>query len=412
VSAVVNPSYPLEIEAWWLQQILQRFNLKSEQAALKVLAPYADQLSKSFTSERTGDFKSCYESKQNQLAYGIYFFPQTYVRTLFPVAELLNFRKWQPSCVSATELETLDPVKAAKKNASNDSSIQILDLGSGAGAAGFAAALALNDAFPEQRVQLTLVDQEKHLLNLADNLHRDVLVTNRKNISVSKVTADFTDIHAWKSQRHAAWDLITLSFSLNEAFTDKPVQEIFDWLQQLRHCLKPGGIILMLEPSLKESSERLEHLRNLAALDEKWHIWGPCLHRQTCPLLANKKFWCHEVKGWKLPRSVQMINNHMRRTPEDLKFSFLMLGSQAPEVIAPSPSHLRLIAPIAAMHGKLLTSGCNSAGEAAEYDFLTRHLDRPTVRQLTRLERGSVVDWPDLKVLGGKHQYRVQSIPQ
>jgi hypothetical protein len=84
VSAVVNPSYPLEIEAWWLQQILQRFNLKSEQAALKVLAPYADQLSKSFTSERTGDFKSCYESKQNQLAYGIYLCPDSFPRRRTP----------------------------------------------------------------------------------------------------------------------------------------------------------------------------------------------------------------------------------------------------------------------------------------------------------------------------------------
>ncbi|NJK90420.1 MAG: hypothetical protein HC904_00460 [Blastochloris sp.] len=92
--------------------------------------------------------------------------------------------------------------------------------------------------------------------------------------------------------------------------------------------------------------------------------------------MAQKKYWCHEVRSWPLPRSLQMINNHLRLTLEDLKFSFLMLGPQAPQSLPASASTFRLIAPIAAMHGKLLTSGCNSLGQAAEYDILTRHLDR------------------------------------
>ncbi len=389
---MVQPSYPPEIEAWWLNQVLTRFNLKSDQAALKVLAPYADDLSNAFTSARSASgegFKSLYESKQNQLAYGIYFFPQTYVRTLFPLQELLGFRNWKPST----------------------SDIHLLDLGSGAGASGFAAARTLHESFPDQRIHLTLVDQEKHLLHLGENLHHEVLSKEFKNLSLTKQTADFINITSWKPTRNASWDLITISFCLNEAFAGKPLQALYDWLGELRRCLKPGGILLILEPSLKESSERLENLRNLIAASEDWKIWGPCLHSQTCPLLANGKYWCHEVRSWKLPRTVQMINNHMRRTPEDLKFSFLMLGQKAPEAIPASASQFRLIAPIAAMHGKLLTSGCNSQGEAAEYDILTRNLERPAIRTLTRLERGSILDWPDLKVLGGKHQYRVQSIP-
>jgi ribosomal protein RSM22 (predicted rRNA methylase) len=388
---VLSSLYPPEIETWWLQQALTRFNLKSDQAALKLLAPYAQKLSQAFTSERatqSEDFQSLYESKQNQLAYGIYFFPQTYVRTLFPLQELIHFRQWTPS----------------------RSDIHLLDLGSGAGAAGFAASRTLQEAFPNQRLHLTLVDQEKHLLHLGENLCRDALSPHSPKLSLSKHCADFTQISSWKPSGQAKWDLITISFSLNEAFSGKSSENLLPWLHELKSCLKPGGILLILEPSLKESSLRLETLRNLIANSDDWRIWGPCLHHQTCPLLAEGKYWCHEVRRWRLPRTVQMINQHLRLTPEELKFSFLLLGQKAAPSVPPSATSFRMIAPMSAQHGKLLTRGCNSQGEAAEYDLLTRHLDRAQIRSLNQLERGSLVQGEELKSLGGPFQYRLSSL--
>ncbi|MDR1305138.1 MAG: small ribosomal subunit Rsm22 family protein [Verrucomicrobiales bacterium] len=380
--------YPPDLEAWWLAVAGRRLRLRDPKTIAQRLAETAGRLSDAFTVGRQANFSDCYADPLTVAAYGNYFFPQTYVRARLAVGELIARCGWSPPAGRP---------------------LRVTDLGGGAGAALIAAVDLIAEQFSQTQFDAAVIDRSAVALKLYRHLTRDR--RKRHLFKSAAVSADLAAPAAWPDL--APRDLVIASFSLGEAFYGKPAAAVLDWLAAMREKLTASGLLIILEPALKETAERLERLRDLivsAGGTSRWHLWAPCLHEKPCPLLAGKKHWCHEVRHWPVPPTVNRINDRLRRSVWDLKYSFLALGT-APPPAAPGaadgdPRRVRLLTPAVSGHGRLLLSGCNAAGEHADYDLLKRRLDPLTAKQFARLQRGEVVTFSAIEQLGGSCQYR------
>ena len=125
--------YPPALEQWWVDRVNH-----SDVHTLENLHRNASVLSDHFTTKRDKGFPDYFKKPGHLLAYGLYFHPQSWVRTRFPLMEAIQHRGWQPD---------------------GDGPIQILDVGSGPGSACLSALQLLQTAFPDLNSRATAVDQ-------------------------------------------------------------------------------------------------------------------------------------------------------------------------------------------------------------------------------------------------------------
>ena len=150
----INPHlrYPAAAEAYWLQQAEALTHLQGD-AALERLTPIVAQLSNLFTTERPEkNFPDYFADPQQLVAYGLFFLPQSFVRTAFTLSHALDFRKWQP----------------------HKGTIRILDLGSGPGSCGTSIAHQLQ-ARTRSKVEPCFVDRSPSALVAAETFAQAVL---------------------------------------------------------------------------------------------------------------------------------------------------------------------------------------------------------------------------------------------
>jgi len=120
------------------------------------------------------------------------------------------------------------------------------------------------------------------------------------------------------------------SYFLNESSVDAATQARTFVDAWDRH-LEEDGLVIFVEPALKQQSRRLLELRReLIALGKKkglgWlKVLTPCLGHQSCGALAAEEDWCHdEATWWRAPyiRKIDQLAGLDRRT---LPFSYLVL---------------------------------------------------------------------------------------
>lgn len=61
----------------------------------------------------------------------------------------------------------------------------------------------------------------------------------------------------------------------------------------IRQWLAPGGLLLLIEPALKETSRALLQVRD-RLVAEGLFIEAPCVWQGPCPALAEPRDWCHD----------------------------------------------------------------------------------------------------------------------
>lgn len=368
-----SPStYPSSWENWWASKAARHFNLREPAAAVRRLAPAAGRLSDLFTVGRQGDFSTAYEKPVSVLAYGNYFLPQTYVRTAFIFHELLEHHRWVAP-----------------------SAPRLLDLGAGSGGA----TRAVLDRLPA--TQATLVDRSKLNLSFA----REFLTAASPPPALETILADLANFVPPRRD----YDLILASFSMGELSEAEQPEVVANRLRVLGDHLAPGGLLIVIEPALANTATALHRARDLLLASSAFHVWAPCLHRQACPLLAEGDHWCHEVRSWTVPPNVNRINNTLRRSVWNLKFSFLVLGQTPPPRPISNDSYFRLVSPVRRETGKFRFRGCTASGAVADYEILRRALDPVQRRQLERMERGTLLQAPSLQALKDPRHYRIAS---
>ncbi|HSP05575.1 MAG TPA: small ribosomal subunit Rsm22 family protein, partial [Acidobacteriota bacterium] len=268
--------YPEWLEQWWIDRACRHYGVARLEDCVKQLEAGIRKLSDTFTVDRSETYGDYQRDPGLMLAYGLFFFPQNFARVQLPLSEVMA-RGWNR------------PAQGA---------LRIVDLGSGTGAAGFGAALQLQSS-GEISIHGLAIDQSEAALQVQQ------LIASR--VQGQFWTANRADLRTVDSMEQA--DLIVASFSLNELGVDAHRA-----IDPLLERLNPRGMLLIVEPALKETSEQLESFRDRIAAEKRFWIWAPCLHSERCPLLRDGEFWCHEVRRWKAPESLVYLNRRLHRS--------------------------------------------------------------------------------------------------
>lgn len=372
--------YPHWIEDWWIRFAKRVMKEEDERVLFEKLAHEVQQLSDRFIAdERRETLRGYGQERDTLLAYGLFFFPQTFTRVQFPLAELW-FRGWRPP----------------------QNELRILDIGAGLGSASLGLVHWLKTQAPELSIHVDAFEQSKQSLQWYGRWSEQ-LAEYLPGCTWDGYPGDLRTIHDSSTLpfKQKKWDLILASFSLNEAFEDRPLEELEEWVERALQRLTPGGVLLLLEPASRVACERLEQLRDRVSSSKEWALWGPCLHTHACPLLKDGRSWCHEVRGWTIPDSLHHLNRRMFRALGSLKFGYLALGEPTQYPNEPETLSLRMVSPMHGKKGRWLGTGCASDGRRLPLELQTRHLSREDKTMLKRVERGDLlgIEWPENDVL-------------
>ncbi len=371
--------YPEFLENWWLEEAARELG-ECDDAVWESLEAEVAALSDRFTIERPGAFRDYTGTPHALLAYGLFFFPQTFVRTACVLRELS----------AAAPL----PQEAAP--------LRLLDVGCGVGGAAAAALLACAG----RPARLTAVDHSVSALALFRRLAAD--------LAPHGVAAE-VETHAGDAALlpEGPFDLILASFVLNElippAAGDTPFRA---WVGQALSRLAPGGRLVILEPAGTATSVRLQRLRDVLTADGAARILAPCPHHRPCPLLGAALGYCHDVRAWTPPASLVRLNRRLFRSIYDLKHSFLALA-RPESTAAPwfgDPECCRTVAPINRTKGKLETRGCFGDGALRALEHMTRTLSKQEEKAIVAWDRGSLLHTGPLQCLGDAQTFRAAQL--
>ena len=405
--------YPHELESWWLAAACRATGNAEPAIAFQRLEAAAARLSNHFTADRPASFRDYASDPVSLAAYGVLFFPQTFARVSLVIGECLaegafgkvGVHGSTPGLV-ITQNQNFSgnfvdkaPGNVPGKNAMP---MQILDLGSGSGASTLAAAMM----FPDRPLALHAVDHSPHALASLQQVFADC----RLLWPAASLTTHARNIHA--DGLSGAFDLILASFVLNELFQEKDDHLAQLWILQQVRRLAPGGCLVLIEPAGLVTCGRLQRLRNRFACADDISIVAPCPHRLPCPLLNANCGFCHDVRSWRVPDSVNLINRNMFLSVHDLKYGLLVLRhatARAPQDATPDRP-FRLVGPMNRDKGRLVTHGCCDDGTLRKIELMTRGLSRAQIAGLAAHERGDRLRMVNPRLLGDSRTWRVDAL--
>ena len=134
---------------------------------------------------------------------------------------------------------------------------------------------------------------------------------------------------AWLPRNAPSFHLMVMSFFLNESPL-LPDEMVLEFIKMAENHLENEGLILIVEPALKQQSRKLLLFRKaliekLKTSSSSLKILLPCLGEQACGALIKEEDWCHEEVEWMRPnylRELDLLTGLDRRT---LPFSYLVI---------------------------------------------------------------------------------------
>lgn len=340
----------------------QRITHLKDEALLTHLESIVKMLSDSFTTMRPDSFSAYLDQPEVQAAYTLFFAPQTFIRTQ----------------------EALRGIYLRQTPVPPQHPIRILDLGSGSGAASLGAIDTLSLIFPEATFHLTAVDHSQSTLN---TLH-DFITKTLPSCTIETVCMDARAYHTTDT-----YDLILVSFSLNEFYPAPDTVDSLAWLHRFLPALKATingypAQLLILEPAGKVTSPRLNALRML--LQPTHRLFAPCPHAKICPLNQSEDGFCHDVRHFKPSRLMHLLNRHLYRSISDVKYSILALGRpEAPLLIGQNDeTFFRQIGPVNKIKGRLALRICQGDGAKRTLEIAASALGGVRRHQIRTHQRG------------------------
>jgi SAM-dependent methyltransferase len=149
------------------------------------------------------------------------------------------------------------------------------------------------------------------------------------------------------------FDLVVAAHLLNELFVDRLPAEraelragrVLTWARAL---LAPAGVMVLLEPALRQTSRELLAVRD-RVLAAGLKVVAPCFWTGPCPALARDRDWCHDAAP---------IANGAR-----VDYSYLVLRAAGPGLNPPAdPALFRIVSDPMVEKGRLRLFGCGPAG--------------------------------------------------
>lgn len=263
--------------------------------------------------------------------------------------------------------------------------VRVLDVGSGPGPAGMAAAAWLRSH--GRMVELTSIDAAAAALQALERIWPRTWGT--------VATRTWT---AGQPLPAGPFDLIVASHALNELFASQPdrLARRTELALDLASRLSSEGVLVLVEPALRRTGREMLELRD-TLLTKGLSVRAPCLFRGPCPALERPRDWCHADRPWEPPPLVSSVANAAGLARDSLKYSYVIF-SNAPVPEGADPARFRIVSEPLREKGKLRFFGCGSAGRHP----LIR-LDKAASEanaDFASLERGDVVRLHELRAAG------------
>lgn len=366
------------MENFWLKKAAEAWNVPAETPTGELLEKVrnaVEELSNLFTAERPRDgrFRDYMSEPKLLAAYGLFFFPQSFARASFAVRRLAEIYDWAPATAIGEPL-------------------RVLDLGSGAAPCGLAAVKILREKFPEREIVLTVLDRSRDAVSLA----REVVTVSfpeGEKTTVIPLVSDLKKLVPAKLSLPPQ-DLILLGWSLNE--TVPATEDAVPFLKNLSPLLSESGAVVVLEPALKITAERLRRASDTfaAAPGNPYFRLAPELGSHACPLLREGIFWEHEVRKWTPPETLEFLNRTLFREIGSLKFSWCALGKSPGKKFSVPEGALdivRLVSPVEKTKTCLRFVCINPQGEKRTVEIPVRGLSKSEVKKIAaERERGDI----------------------
>ncbi len=358
--------YPQWLERWWVDRACRHYGVARFEDCVKFLENAVQSVSDSFSADSRGEVLDYQGNPEQMLAYGLFYFPQSFTRIQFVLSQII-VQGWNPP---------------------TDRPVRLLDLGAGAGAAGFGAAALLQ----QSQIQGWAFDRSDYALRIHAELSA---IAPAQSWQQERI-----DLRRPQKRRLPKMDLILLSFALNEmpATHEKALDFWLRWLQ-------PRGVLLVLEPFSKDSIFHLNQYRDRLVKETNYRILSPGTPLPDYPMLQKDD--CEYVREWQLPQSLLLLNRNLCRSIAVLKFCFLAISPRGEMPLPPGASHFRLIAPFLQVKGKWLAAGYASDGVRREYEILSRHLTPELKRKLHALKAGDIVRASNVHPAGDSFRFKL-----
>jgi ribosomal protein RSM22 (predicted rRNA methylase) len=151
------------------------------------------------------------------------------------------------------------------------------------------------------------------------------------------------------------FDLIVAAHLLNEL--DLTIEQraalVFSWAHDL---LAPGGLVVLVEPALRETSRDLLAVRD-RLVSAGYFVLAPCFLQGPCPALARERDWCHASAPW-LPDQAALRAGRSR-----VDYSYLVLARRGgPDAEVTDRRLFRVVSDAIVDKGRLRLVGCGPAG--------------------------------------------------
>jgi SAM-dependent methyltransferase len=307
------------------------------------LARAVQALSHAYTRERDS-IQPRSSNKEAHAARAHFFLPRDLAKVLGPVGDLRR----------------LGRLPAAPR-------LRVLDIGAGLGATSLGLARAL--AGEQRELAVTAVERDAGALAFFRDLSTE---TNRLGDEFATIELDARS-GALGKLPDGPFDVVLLGFVLNELFAEQGdearIAARAELLVALAGRLAPGGVIIALEPALKEVTRALMAVRDvLAARAGAPFVLAPCVRKGPCPMLEGERDWCHEHLSLALPQSLVKVARGAGLRWEGLSYAALVLGD-APR--ASEPGLVRIVSERLESKGKLELYGCGEQG-IQRFSLLTR----------------------------------------
>jgi len=172
------------------------------------------------------------------------------------------------------------------------------------------------------------------------------------------------------------------------------------WTEDL---LAPTGILILIEPALRETSRPLLAVRDRLLAAGDLRVVAPCFLAGPCPALLRDRDWCHDAVA-----TITIEPRPGGRNPHRVDFSYLAVrpdraapgapagGEGIPDALASPPTPpandptlFRVVSDLLVEKGRLRVFGCGPAGRHALVR-LDRHAT-PANQAFARVRRGDVI---------------------
>lgn len=185
-------------------------------------------------------------------------------------------------------------------------------------------------------------------------------------------------------------DLIIMAHVLNEFGSGgRHVESKQELISQTMRLLKPGGVLLIVEPASKMASRDLMIIRDDIYARQEFKILAPCPEIPQCPLLASRQNWCHADFPHQRPAELSKIDQRIGFDREFLKCSYLALTLPGSSYM---PTDCRIVS------GAMNASGISRRYACTPQGLLTlSQKSNDTNHILSGLVRGqavSIASWP------------------